>query len=136
MDGFGASGGSSGARSPRARARRRRRPMTTSPLAYFWGDDELGAARAVEALQTTLGAETGAPPERWDLRGDRTRAAEQIARLHERVATPAMFGGGSLAVVSNPGPLLQATEHRTAFLATLDLVAPGNALVFLDATQS
>jgi len=110
--------------------------MTTSPLAYFWGDDELGAARAVEALQATLGAETGAPPERWELRGDRTRAAEQIARLQERVATPAMFGGGSLAVVSNPGTLLQATEHRSSFLAALGLVAPGNALVVLDATQS
>jgi DNA polymerase III delta subunit len=110
--------------------------MTTSPLAYFWGDDELSAARAVEALQATLGAETGAPPERWDVRGDRTRAGELIARLHERVATPAMFGGGSLAVVSNPGPLLQATEHRESFLAALDLVAPGNALVVLDATQS
>ena len=110
--------------------------MSTSPLAYFWGDDELSAARAVEALQETLGAETGAPPERWDVRGDRARAAEQIARLQERVATPAMFGGGSLAVVNNPGPLLQATEHRTSFIAVLGLVAPGNALVVLDATQS
>ena len=110
--------------------------MTTSPLAYLWGDDELAAARAVETLRAALGTETGAPPERWDLRGDRTRAAEQISRLHERVATPAMFGGGSLAVVSNPGPLLQATEHRTSFLAALALVAPGNALVVLDATQS
>ncbi len=110
--------------------------MTTSPLAYFWGDDELSAARAVEALQATLAAETGAPPERWDIRGERTRAGEQIARLQERVATPAMFGGGSLAVVSNPGPLLQSTEHRTSFMAALGLVAPGNALVVLDATQS
>lgn len=110
--------------------------MTTSPLAYFWGDDDLAAARAVEALQTALGAETGSPPERWDLRGDRNHAAELIARLHERVATPAMFGGGSLAVVTNPGPLVQAAEHRAAFLAALGLVAPGNALVILDATQS
>jgi len=110
--------------------------MTTSPLAYLWGDDDLAAARAVEALQATLGAETGAPLERWDVRGDRTKAAEQIARLQERVATPAMFGGGSLAVVSNPGPLLQAAEHRTAFLSALMLVASGNGLVVLDATQS
>lgn len=107
-----------------------------SPLAYFWGDDDLAAARAVEALQAALGAETGMPPERWDLRGDRNHAAELIAGLYERVATPAMFGGGSLAVVTNPGPLVQAAEHRTAFLAALDLVAPGNALVILDATQS
>lgn len=110
--------------------------MATASLAFFWGDDDLAAARAVDALQATLGSETGAPPERWDLRGDRNRAGEQITRLHERIATPAMFGGGSLAVVSNPGPLVQATEQRAAFLAAMELVAPGNALVILDATAS
>jgi DNA polymerase III delta subunit len=110
--------------------------VTTPPIAYYWGDDDLAAGRAVEGLQAQLAAETGAVPERWDLRGDRNRAAEQIARLNERVATPAMFGGGSMVVVSNPGPLVLATEHRTAFIAALGLVAPGNALVILDATQS
>jgi DNA polymerase III delta subunit len=110
--------------------------MATTPVAYFWGDDDLAASRAVDALQAALGAETGARPERWDLRGDRNRAGEQIARLHERIATPAMFGGGSVAVLTNPGPLVQSTEGRTAFLAALGLVAPGNALVILDATAS
>jgi DNA polymerase III delta subunit len=76
------------------------------------------------------------PPERWDLRGDRNHAAELIAGLYERVATPAMFGGGSLAVVANPGALVQSTEQRAALLAAFDLVAPGNALVILDATPS
>lgn len=110
--------------------------MTTPTIAYLWGDDELAAARAVESIRASLGAETGTPPERWDLRGDRNRAGEQIARLHERIATPAMFGGGSLAVVSNPGPLVLGTEQRNAFVAALGLVAPGNALVILDATAS
>lgn len=110
--------------------------MTISPLAYFWGDDELGAARAVEQLQAALGAETGGPTERWDLRGERNRATELIASLHERVATPAMFGGGSLAVVTNPGPLVQSAEQRAAFLAILGVVAPGNVLVILDAAPS
>jgi DNA polymerase-3 subunit delta len=110
--------------------------MTTPSLAYFWGDDELGAARAVEQLRAALAVETGAPPERWELRGERTRAAEQVARLHERIATPAMFGGGSMAVVTNPGALVTTAEQRSGFLASLGLVAPGNALVILDATQS
>jgi DNA polymerase III delta subunit len=110
--------------------------MTTSALAYFWGDDELGASRAVEQLQAALGVETGAPPERWELRGERARAAEQVARLHERIATPAMFGGGSMAVVTNPGALGVSAEQRSGFLAALGLVAPGNALVILDATPS
>jgi competence protein ComEC len=110
--------------------------MVTTPVAYFWGDDDLAASRAVDAVQSALGAESGAPPDRWDLRGDRNRAGEQIARLYERIATPAMFGGGSLVVITNPGPLVQSTEQRNAFLAALGLVAPGNALVILDATAS
>lgn len=110
--------------------------MTTSPVAYFWGDDELGAARGIEKLRAALGAESGSPPERWDLRGERNHAAELVAQLNERVATPVMFGGGSLAVVTNPGPLVQSIELRTAFLATLTLVAPGNGLVIVDATRS
>lgn len=112
------------------------RPATSSPLAYFWGDDELSVARAIEALRAALGTESGSPPERWDVRGDRNHAGEQLARLHERIATPAMFGGGSLVVVTNPGPLVAATEHRSAFHAALGLLAPGNALVVLDTTQS
>jgi DNA polymerase III delta subunit len=110
--------------------------LTTAPLAYFWGDDDLAAARAIEALRAGLAIETGAPPERWDLRGDRNRAAEQVAGLRERLATPVMFGGGAIAVVTNPGPLVGAADHRAALEAALTLVAPGNALVILDATQS
>jgi DNA polymerase III delta subunit len=110
--------------------------MIATPLAYFWGDDELGAARAVDQLQAVLAAETGAPMERWDVRGDRNRAAELIAQLHERVATPMMFGGGALAVIANPGPLVQNTEHRAALVAAIATLAPGNGLVILDASQS
>ncbi len=110
--------------------------MTATPLAYFWGDDDLGAARAVDQLQAALGAETGAPMERWDVRGDRNRAGELIAQLYERVATPVMFGGGALAVVANPGPLVQKAEHRAAFVVAIASLAPGNGLVILDASQS
>jgi DNA polymerase III delta subunit len=105
-------------------------------LAYFWGDDDLALGRAVDAMRAALGAETGAPLERWDLRGDRNQAGEQVARLRERVGTPVMFGGGSLAVVTNPGSLTIATDHRTALLTALELVAPGNGVAIVDATQS
>jgi competence protein ComEC len=118
------------ARSPGARA------MNAPHLAYFWGDDDLAAARAVARFGGEVGAETGAPPERLEVRGDRNRAGEQVARLAERVATPAMFGGGTMVVVSNPGALVQATEHRSAMLSALALVAPGNAMVVIDATPS
>jgi DNA polymerase III delta subunit len=110
--------------------------VTTSPLAYLWGDDELSAARAVDRLAVDLGEQTGAPPERWDLRGDRNAAATLLANLHERVATPVMFGGGTLAVVTNAGALTVKTEHRDAFLNAIGLVAPGNALVVLEASPS
>lgn len=110
--------------------------MTATPLAYFWGDDELGAARAVDQLQAMLAAETGMAMERWDVRGDRNRAGELVAQLHERVATPVMFGGGALAVIANPGPLVQKAEHRAALVAAIASLAPGNGLVILDASQS
>ncbi len=112
------------------------RPMTTVPLAFFWGDDELSAARAVDRFEAALAAEGGAPLERWLLRGNRNTASGQLADLNERVATPVMFGGGTLAVVHNAGALVVKNEDRDAFLAALALVAPGNALVILDASQS
>jgi hypothetical protein len=110
--------------------------MTTVPLAFFWGDDELSAARALDRFEAALGAESGAPMERWLVRGNRNQAAGLIANLHERVATPVMFGGGTLAVVVNPGALVVKNEDRDAMLATMTVVAPGNALVILDASQS
>ncbi len=106
------------------------------PLAFFWGDDELGAARAVDRFEAALAAESGAPMERWLVRGNRNIATGLIADLNERVATPVMFGGGTLAVVVNPGALVVKNEDRDAFLDTMTVVAPGNALVILDASQS
>ncbi|MEO8438377.1 MAG: hypothetical protein ABI562_07935, partial [Chloroflexota bacterium] len=106
------------------------------PLAFFWGDDELGAARAVDKFEAALTADGGAPMERWLVRGNRNFATGLIADLNERVATPVMFGGGTLAVVVNPGALVVKNEDRDAFLATMTVVAPGNALVILDASQS
>ncbi len=107
-----------------------------APLAFFWGDDELSASRAVDRFEAALAAESGAPMERWLVRGNRNIATGLIADLNERVATPVMFGGGTLAVVVNPGALVVKNEDRDAFLSAMTLVAPGNALVILDASQS
>jgi DNA polymerase III delta subunit len=110
--------------------------VTTVPLALFWGDDDLSAARALDRFEAALKAEGGAPLERWLLRGNRNTASGLIADLHERVATPVMFGGGTLAVVLNAGSLVVKGEDRDAFVGVLEVVAPGNALVILEASPS
>ena len=108
----------------------------TSPLAFFWGDDDLSAARAIDRYEADLAAHSGAPMERWIVLGNRNIASGLIADLHERVATPVMFGGGTLALVQNAGALVVKNEDRDAFLEAMTLVAPGNALLILDASQS
>jgi DNA polymerase III delta subunit len=108
----------------------------TPPLAFFWGDDDLSAARAIDRFEAALAAESGAPMERWIVLGNRNIAGGLIADLHERVATPVMFGGGTLAVVQNAGALVVKNEDRDALLEAMTLVAPGNALLILDASQS
>lgn len=110
--------------------------MTTSPLAWFWGDDDLSAARAVDRLAATLGAETGAPLERWELRGSLDHAAAQVAQLNERVATSVMFGGGTLVIVTGVGALARTAERRDELIRTIALLAPGNGLVFLEAAKT
>ena len=105
-------------------------------LAFFWGDDELSAARAIDRFEAALAAESGAPMERWIVLGNRNVASGLIADLHERVATPVMFGGGTLAVVQNAGALVVRNEDRDALLQAMTLVAPGNGLLILDASPS
>ncbi len=109
--------------------------MTTSPLAYFWGDDDLTMNRAVARFAAELAA-SSEPLERWDLRGNRSVAAAQIGELHGRVATAAMFGGGSVAVVTNAGALTIRADDRDALLAIIPLIAPGNALAFVEEAPS
>ena len=108
----------------------------TSPLLYAFGDDDLALDRAAARLAKAVGETTGAPLERWDLRGSRNEAPRQLGELHERLATGSLFGGGTLAVVTNPGALTVRTEDRERFHAVLGLVAPGNALAIVEATAS
>ncbi len=82
-----------------------RRPEAASPipLAFLWGDDDLSIARAVDRFEAGLTGQDGDPMERWVLRGERNSASGLIAQLNSRLATPVMFGGGTLAIVTNAG---------------------------------
>ncbi|HET7473231.1 MAG TPA: hypothetical protein VFJ71_08920 [Candidatus Limnocylindrales bacterium] len=109
--------------------------MSAARVAYFFGDDDLTIDRAVRAFGAEVAA-GGEPLERWDLRGSRNAAAAQIAEVHGRVATVTMFGGGTLAVVANPGALAVRNEDRDALIGLVPLVAEGNALAFVEQTAS
>ena len=108
----------------------------TAPVAYFWGDDDLATSRAVARMAAALGAQHGGIVERVEVRGDRNQAGVQIGQLQQLVTTQSMFGGGSLAVVTNAGALAVRNEDRAALLALLPLVAPGSGVVFVEASPS
>jgi DNA polymerase III delta subunit len=97
-------------------------------LAYYRGDDGYGLDRAAALIGERLAAASGAPSERWRVAGAETT----ISGIIERVATAPMFGGGTLAIVVDPGPLLRSKADKAAMDAVLGAVAPGNALVFLE----
>jgi len=105
-------------------------------VAMFWGDDELSASRAVGRLAEAHAGAGGVGLERWELRGEVGGAGELVAQVVERVSTPVLFGGGTLAVVTNVGPLLRSSQHRDALLGAIATLAPGNALVFVEGTPS
>lgn len=102
--------------------------MTTPVLAYYRGGDGFALDRAVALIARRLEHDTGAAPDRWRVAG----ADTTLGQVAERVATAPMFGGGCVAVVTDPGPLLRSKDAREALDRTLALVAPGNALVFIE----
>ena len=102
--------------------------MTTPVIAYYRGGDGFALDRAIIAIARRLEQETGAAPDRWRVAGVETNPA-QIA---ERVGTAPMFGGGCVAVVTDPGPLLRSKDSREAMERAFGVVAPGNALVFVE----
>lgn len=108
------------------------RPL--APLLYVWGDDDLLAERRVTQFADDLAAELGTPLERWDVRGDATAAGSIIGQLEERLTTSVMFGGGTLAVLLGPGPLIRRNEHRDRLHAAIEVMAPGNALAIIEAS--
>lgn len=107
----------------------------TSPRLYLYGDDDLVAARRIDRFAAELAqAGGGELLDRMDVTGQLTSAGEQTARLAERLLTPVMFGGGTLAIVRNPGALTKSTEHRDRLLGAIEHLAPGNAVVIVEAT--
>ena len=102
--------------------------MTT--LAWFFGDDAWALDRAADAVFERLGAATPGV-ERLRVGGEDT----SVARIGERLATGSLFGGGTLVMLTDPGPLVRSKADRDAFAELLGLVAPGNALVVLEPTD-
>ena len=107
-----------------------------TPLLYVWGDDDLIAERLVERFERGLEAELGSPLERWDLRAELTTAATGAAQLQERLGTGVLFGGGTLAVVANPGALVRRNDTRDRVVGAIGAMAAGNAVVFVEAARS
>ncbi len=108
----------------------------TAPLLYVWGDDDLLAGRAVADFAAELAAQAGTPLERWDLRAEPGTAGPDAARLRERLATPTMFGGGTLAVITNPGALVRRNDTRDQVVEAIRTMADGNGLAVIEATRS
>ena len=107
-----------------------------APIAYFWGDDAYGLDAAVEAIRTDPARFPGGVPERWRVRGEAGEPARTIGELHERLATGTLFGSGTLAILSNAGPLVRRGEDRDALVAAIGTLAEGNGLVVAEETDS
>ncbi len=106
-----------------------RSPERSAPIGYFWGDDAFMIDRAATELAKRVagpGGESAAP---WRTSG----AVTSAALIAERVATGAMFGGGTIAIVADPLPLIRSKAARDELLAIIPTIAPGNALALLDA---
>jgi DNA polymerase III delta subunit len=101
----------------------------SAPLAYYFGDDAWSVEHAAEALGRHVAGPDGTPLGRWRVTGATTSAA----LIGERIATSGLFGGGTMALVADPGPLIRSKANREALGAVLATVAPGNALVFVEA---
>lgn len=112
------------------------RHVVIPPVLYVWGDDELGAERLVARFRTALEQELASPLERWDVRPDQASATAVAGQLRERLATAVLFGGGTLAVVADPGQLVRRNETRDLVVDALRSLGGGNAVAFVEATRS
>ena len=110
-------------------------PTRPAPVAYYWGDDSYALDAAVEAFRADPARFPGGVPERWRIRADGD-AARTLDELANRLATGTMFGAGTLAILSNAGPLVRRNADRDALIAAIGLIADGNGLVVAEETDS
>ncbi|MBF8290884.1 MAG: hypothetical protein HW391_1852 [Chloroflexi bacterium] len=110
--------------------------LTAARIAYYWGDDSWSIEAAVEAFRKDPARFPGGAPERWRVRGEAGIAFRQIGEIGERLATGTMFGGGTVAILSNAGPLVRKNADRDALAAAISLLADGNGLVVAEETES
>ena len=106
-------------------------PAPTAPSAaagYYLGIDEFQLLEAAHGLGQRVAGAGSEPLGQWTVKG----ASTSVDAISERIATGSMFGGGTLAVVLEPAPLLRAKASREALLGIVGLLAPGNALAFVD----
>ena len=103
-------------------------PPAGAPIGYYLGIDLFQLDAAALGLGQRVAGPGGEPLEHWRETGAKTTVGE----IGQRVATGTMFGGGSLAIVVEPGPLLRSKDGRQALLEIVSVVAPGNALAFVD----
>ena len=111
-------------------------PRAAAPLAYYWGDDAYGLDAAVEALRNDRGRFPDGPPERWRPEAERTEPGRLLGEIHERLATGAMFGGGSLVILRGAGALIRSNDQRDVLLDAIASLAPGNGLAIVEETES
>jgi DNA polymerase III delta subunit len=117
--------------------------LAVPTIAYLWGEDAFGLERSARRWTAELSAQSGVDLDAWRVTaGDDAEggAAEGAARrrtrlldeIEQRVATASLFGGGSAVIVRQPAALLREAASRDRALKLPTLVAPGNALAFLD----
>ena len=94
----------------------------------------------------TDAAPDGQPVEVWRTSGDEDEAASAgsagdgagrrrariLDQIEERVSTATLFGGGTLAVVRQPGSLIREAAARERLIGLLPRVGQGNAVCFVD----
>ena len=108
----------------------------SAPIAYFWGDDSFGIEAAVDVFRADPTVFPAGEPERWRLRADAGDATRTLGELRARLATGTMFGAGTLAILSNAGPLVRKGSDRASLVETIGLIADGNGLVVAEETDS